>query len=136
MNTDLFGKSHLWVTREIRVLELDEITVYKIIPGNRHLLPSTLATWGVDTGYPDTGYPTLATHKTDTGYPDTGYPTPATYRGSLHALPAWRLLLPSTLATWGVDTGYPDTGYPTLATHKADTGYPDTGYPTPATYRG
>ncbi|KAK4027581.1 hypothetical protein OUZ56_016623 [Daphnia magna] len=47
----------------------------------RLLLPSTLATWGVDIGYPDTGYPTLATHKADTGYPDTGYPTPATYRG-------------------------------------------------------
>ena len=29
--------------------------------GNRHLLPSTLTTWGVDNGYPNTGYPTLAT---------------------------------------------------------------------------
>ncbi|EFX73094.1 hypothetical protein DAPPUDRAFT_253653 [Daphnia pulex] len=51
------------------------------------LLPATLATWGVDTGYPDTGYPTLATHKADTGYPDTGYPTLATQR--------WRHWLPS-----------------------------------------
>ena len=50
-------------------------------------LPATLATWGVDTGYPDTGYPPLATHKADTGYPDTGYPTLATQR--------WRHWLPS-----------------------------------------
>jgi hypothetical protein len=41
----------------------------------RHLLPSTLATRGVNTGYPDTGYPTLATQKADTDYPDTGYLT-------------------------------------------------------------
>jgi hypothetical protein len=38
---------------------------------------STPATWGVDNGYPDIGYPTLATNKgqwlPDTGYPDTGY---------------------------------------------------------------
>ncbi len=40
----------------------------KVWRGKRHLLPSTLATWGVDTGYP-----TVATHKADTGYPDTGY---------------------------------------------------------------
>jgi hypothetical protein len=33
---------------------------------------------GVDTGYPNTGYPTLATHKADTSYPDSGYPTLAT----------------------------------------------------------
>ncbi|KAK4006134.1 hypothetical protein OUZ56_011289 [Daphnia magna] len=29
----------------------------------RLLLPSALATWGVDTGYPDTGYPTPATYR-------------------------------------------------------------------------
>ncbi|EFX62777.1 hypothetical protein DAPPUDRAFT_269749 [Daphnia pulex] len=44
----------------------------------RHLQPSTLANRGIDTGYPDTGYPTLATHTADSGYPDTGYPTLAT----------------------------------------------------------
>jgi hypothetical protein len=41
----------------------------------RLLLPSTLATWGVDNGYPDTGYPTLATQKADTGYPTLATPT-------------------------------------------------------------
>ncbi|KAK4006248.1 hypothetical protein OUZ56_011404 [Daphnia magna] len=61
--------------------DFEAILLMNLYLGNRHLLPSTLATWGVDTGYPDTGYPTLATHKADTGYPDTGYPTPATYRG-------------------------------------------------------
>ncbi|EFX67528.1 hypothetical protein DAPPUDRAFT_261463 [Daphnia pulex] len=42
------------------------------------LLPATLATWGVDTGYPNTGYLTLATHKAETSYPDSGYRTLAT----------------------------------------------------------
>jgi hypothetical protein len=42
------------------------------------LLPATLATWGDDTGYPNTGYPTLATHKADNSYPDSGHPTLAT----------------------------------------------------------
>ncbi|EFX79227.1 hypothetical protein DAPPUDRAFT_245229 [Daphnia pulex] len=51
---------------------------WKILLRKRHLLPSTLATRGIDTGYPDTGYPTLATHTADSGYPNTGYPTLAT----------------------------------------------------------
>ena len=34
----------------------------------RLLLPSTLATWGVDSGYPGTGYLTLATPTLATSY--------------------------------------------------------------------
>ncbi len=56
-------------------------------------LPSTPATWGVDSGYPDSGYPTLATYKADTGYPTLATPTLATYKG-WHRLPI------------GGDTGY------------------------------
>jgi hypothetical protein len=43
-------------------------------------IPATFDTGypGVDTVYPDTGYPTLATHTADTGYPNIGYPTLAT----------------------------------------------------------
>jgi hypothetical protein len=65
------------------------------------LLPATLATWGVVTGYPDTGYPTLATHKADTGYPDTSYPTLATQRWR-HWLPPICNLLKKILGNNGV----------------------------------
>ena len=54
---------------------------------------STPATWGVDSGYLDSGYPTLATYKADTGYPTLATPTLATYKG-WHRLPI------------GGDTGY------------------------------
>ena len=49
--------------------------------GNRHPPPATHATWGVDSGYPDSGHPTLATYKADTGYPTLATPTLATYKG-------------------------------------------------------
>jgi hypothetical protein len=62
-------------------LPVDGSLSWVLLAGNRHPPPSTPATWGVDSGYPDSGYPTLATYKADTGYPTLATPTLATYKG-------------------------------------------------------